>query len=155
LQTLQPEYSLRLPTEAEWGYARRAETQTLFSFDGVVSLDKVNYRGTWEYKSNEWNKGALQATTEVKSYLCNAWGLNEMHGNVWEWCQDNWTEQLSKGAVIDPIGLNTGSARVVRDGSLNYYGRGVRSVSRNYRTPGNRSLSIGFRFALGLELRSG
>jgi formylglycine-generating enzyme len=156
LQTLQPEYSLRLPTEAEWEYACRAGTpQNPFNFDDDLSLDKVNYRGTWEYKSNKWDKGALQATAEVKSYPCNAWGLYEMHGNVWEWCQDNWTEQLSKGAVIDPIGLNTGSARVVRGGSWNYYGRGVRSAIRNRYEADDRIDLIGFRSALGLELKSG
>jgi formylglycine-generating enzyme required for sulfatase activity len=94
LQTLQPEYAFRLPTEAEWEVACRAGTQTPFNFDGDLSLNKVNYRGTWDDYSN-WGKGALQATAEVKSYPCNAWGLYEMHGNVWEWCQDDWTAQFS------------------------------------------------------------
>ena len=155
LQTLQPEYSFRLPTEAEWEYACRAGTQTPFNFDGDLSLDKVNYRGTWEYKSDEWGKGALQATAEVKSYPCNAWGLYEMHGNVWEWCQDDWTEQLPKEPVTDPKGADTGSGRVVRGGSWDSYGGNGRSAFRGRGGAGNRGGRLGFRLALGLKLRSG
>jgi formylglycine-generating enzyme required for sulfatase activity len=148
LQTLQPEYALRLPSEAEWEYACRAGNQTRFNFDGTVSLDKVNYRGVWD--DSNLSEGALQETAEVKSYPCNVWGLYEMHGNVWEWCQDNWTEQLAKNSVIDPIELNTGSARVIRGGSWNSVGRLVRSAVRSGNMADNRLSELGFRLALSL-----
>jgi formylglycine-generating enzyme required for sulfatase activity len=149
LQTLQPEYNLRLPTEAEWEYACRAGTQTPFNFDRDLSLDKVNYRGTWEFESDKWGEGALQATAEVKSYPCNAWGLYEMHGNVWEWCQDDWT-YLSKDATTDPIGVQTGSSRVMRGGSWDYGGGNVRSGIRHWFDAGVRDYDLGFRLTLGL-----
>lgn len=162
LQILQPEYSFRLPTEAQWEVACRAKTKSPFNFDGELSLDKVNYRGIWEYKnqvayqgrredkSDEWGKGALQATAKVKSYPCNRWGFYEMHGNVWEWCQDCWTEQLPKERVIDPIKLNTGSLRVARGGSWSGYGRYERSAIRILYDADDCYNFLGFRLALGL-----
>jgi sulfatase modifying factor 1 len=148
LQTLQPDYVLRLPTEAEWEYACRAGTSTPFSFDGDVSLAKVNYRGTWDDYS-AWGEGALQATAEVKSYPCNACGLYEMHGNVWEWCSD-WYGGYPTEAVTNPVGAPTGSERVVRGGSWRDYGRDVRSAIRIRGDADNRNLNLGFRLALGL-----
>ena len=143
----------RLPWEAEWEYACRAGSQTPFNFDGELTLDKVNYRGTWEYKEGEWGEGALRETAVVKSYPCNAWGLYEMHGNVWEWCQDNWQENLGKEAVCDPWlrqqSLVPDSARVVRGGSWYSFGGNVRSAFRDRSTPGYRSDFLGFRLALG------
>ena len=119
IQALQPEYGFRLPAEAEWEYACRAGSETPFNFDGELTLEKVNYRGTWDDYS-QWGQGALQETAEVKSYPCNAWGLFEMHGNVWEWCQDYWSEQSNKEPAFDPKGPDTGSGRVVRGGSWHY-----------------------------------
>lgn len=149
LQTLQPEYSLRLPTEAEWEYACRAGTQTRFNFDGDLSLNKVNYRGTWEYKSDEWRKDALKATDEVKTYPCNTCGLYEMHGNAWEWCSD-WYGDYPTEAVTNPVGAPTGSLRVVRGGSWFDGGRFVRSAVRFKYGAVVRGFNLGFRLALGL-----
>ena len=156
LNQLHSELQTRLPWEAEWEYACRAGSQTPqtpFNFDGELTLDKVNYRGTWEYKEGEWGEGALRETAVVKSYPCNAWGLYEMHGNVWEWCQDNWQENLGKEAVCDPWlrqqSLVPDSARVVRGGSWNSDGRNVRSAHRVRGTPGIRFYGLGFRLALG------
>ena len=143
----------RLPWEAEWEYACRAGSQTPFNFDGELTLDKVNYRGTWNYEAGEWGEGALRETAEVKSYPCNAWGLYEMHGNVWEWCQDNWQEHLGQEAVCDPWlrqqPLVSVSARVVRGGSCFSGGRSVRSADRDRGTPDYRFNDLGFRLALG------
>ena len=143
----------RLPWEAEWEYACRAGSQTSFNFDGELTLDKVNYRGTWEYESGEWGEGALRETAAVKSYPCNAWGLYEMHGNVWEWCQDSWQRNLGKEAVCDPWLLQQplapDFARVVRGGSWIDFGGYVCSSCRNWRAPGDRSYYLGFRLALG------
>jgi formylglycine-generating enzyme required for sulfatase activity len=96
---------LRLPTEAEWENACRAGTETAFHFDSDIALDQVNYRGTWDDNEN-WGEGALQQTAEVKRYPPNAWGLYEMHGNVWEWCQD-WYGDYPSEPVVDPQGRDT------------------------------------------------
>jgi len=160
LNQMPPKLQTRLPWEAEWEYACRAGSQTPFNFDGELTLDKVNYRGTWEYKKGEWGEGALRETAVVKSYLCNAWGLYEMHGNVWEWCQDNWQEHLGQEAVCDPWlrqqPLVSDSARVVRGGSWYGSGRNLRSAFRSGLTPDNRFNFLGFRLALGhAELQPG
>ncbi|WP_242632675.1 formylglycine-generating enzyme family protein [Thiothrix fructosivorans] len=117
LNQLHPDLNARLPWEAEWEYACRAGTQTPFHFGGKddLSLERVNYSGEWDKWSD---KGE---TKEVKTYPCNAWGLYEMHGNVWEWCQDVWQEKLPASPVIDPEGIaggdKAGVLRVVRGGS--------------------------------------
>ena len=153
LNQLHPELQTRLPWEAEWEYACRAGSQTPFNFDGELTLDKVNYRGVWEYKADEWGEGALRETAAVKTYPCNAWGLYEMHGNVWEWCEDSWQSNLGKEAVCDPWlrqqPLDSDAARVVRGGSWYNYGGIVRSADRYRLTPDLRSNLQGFRLALG------
>ncbi len=154
LNRQQPELALRRPTEAEWEYACRAGTSSPFHFWGELSLDKANYRGTWEYRSDEWAEGALQQTVVVKSYLPNPWGLYEMHGNVWEWCQDIYGDYPAE-KVVDPQGATSGTARVLRGGSWFNVGRYCRSAARDASDPANRYSHCGFRLALGLELPSG
>jgi len=153
LQQKLPNLYTRLPWEAEWEYACRAGTQTSFNFAGELTLAKVNYRGTWEYQTNEWGEGAKRETADVKSYPCNAWGLYEMHGNVWEWCEDNWLQHLGNEAISDPWQLSVNTAkdayRVVRGGSWNFYGRNVRSAYRYRFAPDFRINFLGFRLALG------
>ena len=107
LNQLHPDLTVRLPWEAEWEYACRAGTTTAFHFGAEIDFNKANYRGVWNvkdresYKSwdKEWGKDALKKTTPVKSYLPNSWGLYDMHGNVWEWCQDEWQEHLGTESV--------------------------------------------------------
>jgi formylglycine-generating enzyme required for sulfatase activity len=160
LNQMFPEVHSRLPWEAEWEYACRAGSHTPFNFDGAVTLDRVNFRGSWDYEEGVWGKDALRETAEVKTYPCNAWGLYEMHGNVWEWCQDGWQRNLGKEAVCDPwqwqqplVGF---SARVVRGGSWGNCGRGVRSAYRSGNAPDDRNGDLGFRLALGhAEFQSG
>ncbi|POZ52821.1 formylglycine-generating enzyme family protein [Methylovulum psychrotolerans] len=160
LRQLYPDLNARLPWEAEWEYACRAGTQTPFNFAGELTLAKVNYRGTWEYKSDEWGKGAKQATAEVKAYPCNAWGLFAMHGNVWEWCEDVWRDSLGTAAVCDPwqvpTGLEPDALRVVRGGSWDYDGGNVRCAIRERIWPDGRYDRLGLRLALGhAELQQG
>ncbi len=145
-----PELKLRLPTEAEWENACRAGTTGAFNFEGELSLGRVNYDGTWDGGA-EWGEGALKQTAEVKSYSPNLWGLYEMHGNVWEWCQD-WRGDYPAQPVVDPQGAVAGSLRVLRGGSWFGYGRDCRSANRNGFDPSIGRHNYGFRLARGHEL---
>ena len=151
IKQLQKEPSLallRLPYEAEWEYACRAGTQTPFSFGENITPKQVNYNGSYPYADGE--KGLYRRkTVELKSLPPNSWGLYEMHGNVWEWCQDFWQEHLGKQAATNPKGVKTGSYRVLRGGSWFDGGRNVRSAYRIPDSPDNRYDNLGFRLLLG------
>ncbi len=135
----------RLPTEAEWEYAARAGTTTPFSFGETITTDQVNYGGAWE--SGAPQEGTYRKMTVVAGSLpANAWGLHEMHGNVFEWVSD-WYDDYDAGAVIDPQGPATGTDRVVRAGSFNSLAGLVRSASRDGLGPGDRGYYLGFRCA--------
>ncbi|QLQ34191.1 MAG: formylglycine-generating enzyme family protein [Candidatus Thiothrix singaporensis] len=153
LNQLHPDLIVCLPTEAEWEYACRAGTQTPFNFGVELSLDKVNYRGTWEYKAGEWGDGAKKETTDVASYPCNAWGLYDMHGNVLEWCQDAWQDKLPAEPVTDPLiaggEQEAGVERVIRGGSWDDNGRDCRSACRHGDVPAGRVSNLGLRLVLG------
>jgi len=142
-----PGLKARLPAEAEWEYACRAGTQTPFSFGESITTEQVNYYGDYPYSGGE--KGEIRSrTVEVKALPANAWGLYQMHGNVWEWCQD-WYDAYPEETTIDPVGPTTGERRVVRGGS--WFGNAwyCRSARRNHGEPGDRSLNLGFRLARG------
>jgi formylglycine-generating enzyme required for sulfatase activity len=155
LNQIHPDLSVRLPWEAEWEYACRAGTQTPFNFGEELTLDKVNYSGKWS--ESGYDDKAKKSTVDVKTYPCNAWGLYQMHGNVWEWCQDVWQEKLTASPVIDPEGIaggdKAGVRRVVRGGSWDDLGGLVRSAFRFRLDPADRFRRMGFRLALGLELQ--
>ena len=116
----------RLPTEAEWEYACRAGTNSAFHFGETITTDIANYRGTddeeygWKGNYGEGPKGEYrEETTPVDKFsYANAFGLCDMHGNVWEWCEDYWHENY-KGAPSDGSAWLTGNddIRVVRGGS--------------------------------------
>ena len=147
-----PQFTCRLPWEAEWEYACRAGSQTAFNFGDDINLSLANYRGTWQYKPDEWGEGAIKQTSAVKSYVANAWGLYDMHGNVWEWCQDVSQEDLGNLSLTDPwlISEDAEAARVLRGGSWFCNGMELRSAVRNSsNSPVNRSNDLGFRLALG------
>ncbi len=102
-------YAYRLPTEAEWEYACRAGTTTRFSFG-----DDPDYTHLGDYA---WYFGNSAGQTHpVGQKLPNAWGLYDMYGNVWEWCQDFYSNSLPGGSVTDPQGANSGARSVVRGG---------------------------------------
>ena len=125
----------RLCTEAEWEYAARAGTTTKWSCGNDSScLDSV----AW-YSSNSGD-----TTHDVKTKTANAWGLYDMHGNVWEWVQD-WYDNYSSDAVTDPKGPSTGSDRVLRGGLFNDSATYVRSANRYHNSPHYRDDYIGFR----------
>jgi formylglycine-generating enzyme required for sulfatase activity len=128
----------RLPTEAEWEYACRVGSKTAYSFDDEEGL--LPEYG-W-FKRNSSNR-----THTVGLLEPNAWGLYDLHGNVWEWCSDRYGE-YPQGAVSDPPGPCEGSNRVIRSGG--WYGEAAlcRSALRRGHVPSIRLNSHGFRLAL-------
>lgn len=135
----------RLPTEAEWEYACRAGTTTRFYTGKCLSTDEANYQGNFPFFGCPYGKYKSE-TVKVGSFPPNPWGLYDMHGNVWEWCQD-FKGEYPSDHVTDPKGPLLGSSRVVRGGS---WGRGAlacRAAKRNSNPPMGRSNRIGFRLA--------
>ena len=132
----------RLPTEAEWEYACRAGTTTPFAFGQTISTDQANYDGDYTY--GEGRKGEdRKCTTPVGSSQPNAWGLYDMHGNLWEWCQD-WYAGYG-GDTQDSQGPQSGSARVLRGGSWLNYPKYCRSAARGRSPPASPNYYSGFR----------
>jgi formylglycine-generating enzyme required for sulfatase activity len=126
----------RLPTEAEWEYACRAGTTTPFNTGFNITTNQANYDGNYPYNNNA--KGTYrQRTTPVGSFAPNAWGLYDMHGNVWEWCWD-WFGEYGVASQTDPTGPAGGSNRVLRGGSWYLNGQGLRSAARNCNAPTTR-----------------
>jgi len=138
----------RLPTEAEWEYSCRggASSSTPFYFGASLSSRQANFNGNYPC-GGAANGPYLGRTTEVGSYKPNAWGLFDMHGNVWEWCQD-WHGPYDKANKQDPQGPDKGTSRVLRGGSWVGYGGVCRSAFRYWFVPGGRGVSIGFRVVL-------
>ena len=123
----------RLPTEAEWEYSCRAGTTTAYSYGDSITKNDSNVEGL--------------STKVVGSYKPNAFGLYDMHGNVWEWCED-WKVDYPKEAVIDPKGPEAGKNRVLRGGS--FTGVGLHSRSANWfdNLPSTWNIDyLGFRLA--------
>ena len=132
----------RLSTEAEWEYSCRAgtttTTATAYSYGDNLTKRDANISGD--------SIKEVDRIKEVGSYKLNAFGLYDMHGNVWEWCED-WYADYQAGAVTDPKGPATGSVRVLRGGSYNFYVSNARSSSRYSVTPFVRYYGYGFRLA--------
>ena len=128
----------RLPTEAQWEYACRAGSKTAYSFDDEEGL----------LPEHGWfNRNSSDRIHTVGLLEPNAWGLYDMHGNVWEWCSD-WYEEYPKGAVSDPTGPKEGSDRVFRGGSWHDVAAYCQSADRIRLYPSIRSRDLGFRLAL-------
>jgi formylglycine-generating enzyme len=137
---------VRLPTEAQWEYACRASTATPFACGENITPELVNYDGNNPYANGK--KGLYRGKTiPVKSLPPNQWGLYEMHGNVWEWCQD-WHGDYSKDSAVDPVGLPSGTDRVLRGGSWADDGGCTRSALRGGDQPSFRNDDMGFRLVL-------
>ena len=127
-------YRFRLPYEAEWEHACRAGTTTAYSFGANITPKDANYMDS-----------KIGKPVSVGSYKPNAFGLYDMHGNVWEWCED-WHGKYPF-AVTDPKGAATGERRVLRGGSFYFFELGARSSTRSYYKPSNRLNDLGFRLA--------
>ncbi|MGH9843405.1 MAG: formylglycine-generating enzyme family protein [Blastocatellia bacterium] len=138
----------RLPSEAEWEYAARAGGATPFAFGETINPSIVNYNGGYPYgKAPEGlDRGKTVAIGSLG--VANAWGLFDMHGNVWEWCEDEWHNNY-EGAPMDGRawveGSSTGSGRVDRGGGWAYDAAYCRSAYRNGDAPGYRYVALGFR----------
>jgi formylglycine-generating enzyme required for sulfatase activity len=144
---LDNQFTLRLPTEAEWEYAARAGTNSAFWWGDSISSEQANYNGTAIYrgeKPSEYRK----STVEVLSFEPNQLGLFQVHGNVREWCQD-WYGEYSDEPVTDPQGPARGQDRVLRGGGWFGGPRRLRAANRNHFSPGYRNDNVGFRLAGG------
>ena len=126
--------SYRLLSEAEWEFAARAGTTTRYSFGNAITPQQAQL--------------STDRTTEVGKFPANAWGLHDMHGNVWEWVEDCWNDS-HKGAPTDGTARTTGECkrRVVRGGSWQQDAHFLRSAFRVSFTAGVRIDSLGFRVA--------
>jgi formylglycine-generating enzyme required for sulfatase activity len=137
-------FQYRLPTEAEWEFACRAGTSTAFHFgDAQPGLDE----SAW-YSNNSSGQ-----THSVGAKKPNTWGFHDMHGNVWEWCQDRYGA-LPGGSVIDPQEPIAGLNRVFRGGSWGVAASRCRSAYRVWNKPSYRDYTVGFRVAIAPQLDS-
>ena len=149
IHKLVPGLNLKLPTEAQWEYACRAGTQTRYSFGDEINQEQVNFDG---------KRGK---TVPVRELPANPWGLHQMHGNVWEWCMDEFAAYL-EGTVIDPVvhqdKKEDGRRRVLRGGCWLFISGYCRSAGRSANAPDDRDgffgADVGFRLARGLADQS-
>jgi len=140
-----------LPTEAEWEYACRAGTTTPFHFGETITTDLANYNGTYTY--NGGPKGInRRKTTDVGSFPANAFGLYDMHGNVWEWCADHWhsryadkPKRLKANGNLPWLSEDKNADRLLRGGSWFDHPWGCRSAYRVSNRPVTRNSNLGFR----------
>ena len=119
-----------LPTEAEWEFACRAGTKTAFHFGNSLSSKDANFNGKYPY-GGAAEGPYLGRTEKVGQYLPNAWGLYDMHGNVYQWCKDWYGKDYYQNSdKKDPQGPDNGSARVLRGGSWDDVARFCRAAYR-------------------------
>ncbi|MGB3693818.1 MAG: formylglycine-generating enzyme family protein [Spirulinaceae cyanobacterium] len=158
----------RLPSEAEWEYACRANTKTPFHFGETINTDFANYDGNYVYGKGIKGKNQGETTKVDHFRVVNNFGLSDMHGNIWEWCLDPW-HGIYKNApansgvwdeenndnhyqkVADNIEVLLGDerTRILRGGSWSFNPRNCRSASRVDFDPDYRGLDFGFRVVCG------
>jgi formylglycine-generating enzyme required for sulfatase activity len=145
--------TFRLPTEAEWEYACRAGTTTPFYFGDTLTTGQGNFNSQWP-TNGPWppHQGVYRTqTTPVGKFPPNAWGLYDMHGNVWEWCRDKKRPYSpNQEEVTDPV-YSQGVRRAVRGGSWTNQPVLCRSACRCAGAPGARLDILGFRVAMCIE----
>ena len=138
-----------LPSEAQWEYACRAQTTTNFHFGETINPDLVNYNGEYPYNGAPIGQNR-DRSTPVGTFPANAFGLHDMHGNVWEWCLDRYqpnylTAPIDGSAVADTPELAGNSKRVMRGGAWDYVAKGCRSAVRCSLDSSLRMNGCGFR----------
>lgn len=140
----------RLPSEAEWEYGCRAGTERPFCTGRTITTQQANFNGGFTYNRSPQGENR-QGTVLVGTFPANAWGLHEMHGNVFEWCDDCWNKNY-EGAPPDGSAWRTGNCadRVFRGGSWGSRPGFVRSAFRNKNHTGYRFYNVGFRVARSL-----
>jgi len=138
-------HEFRLPTEAEWEYACRAGSVTPFFFGETITSDQANFDGNYIYGDGKKGENR-RSTTPAGTFGPNAFGVCDMHGNVWEWCEDTYKENAYEGHPRDnPLYKGHGSCKVVRGGCWYGIPRTLRSAERNKYTPAYRDDILGFR----------
>ena len=142
----------RLPSEAEWEYAARAGTTTPFSFGATITSGQANYDGSTGYSGGATGVNR-QKTIPVGSFPPNAFGLHDMHGNVWEWVEDCWSDEYTAATPANGapfLGADCGG-RVMRGGSWEDYSGDVRASARVGSNKEDQTWSDGFRVARSLD----
>lgn len=151
----------RLPSEAEWEYACRAGTTTPFHFGETIMPVLANYDTEYSYNYIEFSyidnliAESRGETTEVGSFPANDWGLHDMHGNVWEWCEDNWHGNYERAPMDGNAWVDANREetwRVLRGGSWDVDPRDCRSAVRDSNKPKNRYFNLGFRVCCELPV---
>jgi formylglycine-generating enzyme required for sulfatase activity len=137
---------MQLPTEAQWERACRAGNSTPFHTGPTIDSGDANFNGRTAYGGGKRGVDRRQ-TTPAGSFQPNAFGLYDMHGNVWEWCAD-WYGSYDPEPVLDPTGPATGTERVLRGGAWTNVAENCRSACRSHDPPGTRLPYIGFRVAV-------
>jgi len=141
-------FSYGLPSEAQWEYACRAGSTTPFHFGATLTPELANYDGNYTYADGP--KGPYrQETTDAATFPANQWGLNDMHGNVWEWCADHWHDSYNF-APGDHLPWCIPAApddhqMLLRGGSWRFIPGGCRSACRGGSHPDNQHSYVGFR----------
>jgi len=144
----------RLPTEAEWEYACRAGTTTKYYWGESTSKSTISQYANYDSTSYYFGESSsLYGTHAVATNRPNSFGLYDMSGNVWEWCND-WKGRYSSGSQTDPRGPTTGSRRVGRGGGWSYGPVLLRSAFRNRYGPTDVCNDLGFRVCAGLGIGS-
>ena len=146
LNAINDGYTYRLPSEAEWEYACRAGTTTAFSFGDSLSSIQANFDGNYPY-GNAQSGQNLRTATKVGSYQPNVFGLYDMNGNVWEWCEDVYQDSYDNLPADGSANLSKGDlgSRILRGGSWAIEGHYLRSSKRGRGTPDESFANFGFR----------
>jgi formylglycine-generating enzyme required for sulfatase activity len=143
----------RLPSEAQWEYACRAGTTGPFHFGPSITSDQANYDGGYPYGASP--KGVFRGkTVRVGSFPANPFGLHDMHGNVWEWCEDAYEPRFyekPEALKPDPLGDSDSSFRVLRGGAWDCFAGYCRSAFRGKDVPLRSFCTLGFRVARPLR----
>lgn len=145
LNELNSSSEFRLPTEAEWEYGARAGTTTMYNTGDTITSAQANFNGTFPFAMN-LRDTYRKTPTKVGSFPANVFGLYDMHGNVWEWC-DDWyqSDYYQKAPPSNPSGPETGQMKVLRGGSWFRYSAHIRAATRYKNKAVGQYADTGFR----------